>query len=100
MWVEARLADLHRQLLVMIDRGLGTRVLLVQLIDLVLDEADGLETAVLFPRTDEAPGTVSGARPGLGAAAAQWGHGGNQCGIESRQHEYLRNLIENHRIIQ
>jgi hypothetical protein len=62
--VNRLLADLHRQLLVMIDLGLGTPILLVELIDLVLDEADGLETAVLFPGADEAPGTVGGGRPG------------------------------------
>ena len=52
------LADLHGQLLVVVDLGLGALVLLVQLVDLVLDEADLLEAAVLFPRADEAPGTV------------------------------------------
>ena len=59
----------------MIDLGLGTLILLVQLIDLILNEADLLEATVLLPGADEAPGTVIGARTGVGVAAAQLGHG-------------------------
>ncbi|WP_333641276.1 hypothetical protein [Mesotoga prima] len=66
------LTEHHRQLLIMIDLGLGTLVLLVQLIDLILNEADLLEATVLLPGADEAPGTVIGARTGVGVAAAQY----------------------------
>jgi len=59
----------------MVDLGLGALILLVQLVDLVLDEADLLEAAVLLPGADEAPGTVIGARTGVGVAAAQFSHG-------------------------